>query len=66
MHTPEGRPLGRSASDFLASLGVSERASVRDHLRDNYGLWHPPANYAALRWLNSQRHHLNRPTLKPL
>jgi len=45
------------------SIGALERGSVRDHLRANFGLYHPPADYQALRAENARRHHLNRPSL---
>jgi len=61
MHTPEGRLSGRI--QFLMSIGALERGSVRDHLRANFGLYHPPADYQALRAENARRHHLNRPSL---
>jgi len=63
MHTPEGRLSGCPVPDFLRQIGVPERLSVRDHLRANYGLYHPPADYQALRAENARRHHLNRPSL---
>jgi hypothetical protein len=31
------------------------RTSVRDHIRDNFGLYAPPADYAALRAENLRR-----------